>query len=166
MDRKDLVKEIQRVRKNLTRRFARIEKRFGDSPALASFKNLNLDLSVRGKSEKELRALLGELNYYEGLKTSSVKGTETYKIKFEKLEKILKADENLQNKFWTLYSKFVEENGLIEKYKYDVFDIIYNELLNNSSEDEIREKINKMFEENYNEEEFEKEDKVTLDDII
>lgn len=153
--RKLLVKEIQRLRKNVIRRFTNIKRKYGESPALASWEKANLDTNIKGKSNKELQNLLSNLRYYNSLKTSSIKGVENYKKKFEHIEAALNqyktADGSnpVKKKFYELYNKFVEENHLIDKYKYEVMELINNMMAFGESDEDIRDEVENLYNQLY-----------------
>lgn len=151
MNIKNIKKEIKRLSTNLVRRFSNIEKRFGASPALHSWQKANLDLKISGKSKKELNELLNNLRYFNSLKTSSVKGVKHYLATFGSIQDTLQQiSPEAKNMFFEIYNKMVEENHLIEKYKYQVFNLITDLMVFGiKDEQKIMKEIRELFDELY-----------------
>lgn len=155
-NRAETVKEIQKLRKNIVRRVERVKTKYGTTPAVASFEEKNLDLGVRGKSEAELKGLLNELRYFDRLRTLNMSGAKHYAKTFKEIEASLDTFERKNGKnptkdrFWRLYSQFVEENQLLENYKYKVFETIHERVSKKGYTDkQIKQAVDKLFESEY-----------------
>ena len=148
--------------RNLKRRFATLEIKVNqtgqESPALKQWQGKidrgTLKLTTRKLTKTELEAQHRELVYLNTLKTSRVKGYKNYVNKWkptiDQLKSIGGAD-------------LVDENGLIAKYKYELFEIISDGLINNLSDEEIRRRVMEKFDEIYErDQEVELEDKITF----
>ena len=143
---KQLAKENQRLLKNLKRRIERIKRKYGETSAVKNFEELT-NKTTRGLTASELRKQHRKLTYISGLSTSTVKGTKRYKQKFEKIESTFNFDKKLKDTFWSIYDKFTEENVLLEKFKYEIFDTI-NEYMNQGmDEEQIIENLKKIYNE-------------------
>lgn len=142
-----LAKENQKLLKNIKRRFANLERKYGSTIAIETFRKRNIPLTTRGLSLKDLQQQHRNLTYISSLKTSTVKGQKQYEKSFKPIENALK-DTNVSDKFFELYNKFIEENRWMEKYKYEIFDTLLEEINENKSDEEIfnsiKEKINDL----------------------
>ncbi len=168
---KELAYQNQRLLRNLKRRFATLKVRVNqtgeESPALKQWQGKidrgTLKLTTRNLTKTELEAQHRELVYLNTLKTSRVKGYKNYVNKWKPTIDQLKSigGSDLVDDFYTLYNKLVEENGLIAKYKYELFEIISDGLINNLSDEEIRRRVMEKFDEIY-----ERDQEVELEDKI
>ena len=151
MNVKALKKEIKRLSTNLVRRFSNIKRIYGESPALYSWQKANIDYKVSNKNEKELKAILNNLKYFNSLKTSSVKGVKRYLETFGEIQNVLQQfPVETKNMFFEIYNKMVEENHLIEKYKYEVFNTIADLMVFGiKDEEKIMTEIRDLFDELY-----------------
>lgn len=126
--RADLEKEVKRLYKNVSRRIERV-RALEDAPtyAVKDFDEAtkNFSGSTKGMTMKDLLDLERDLEYINDLKTSSVKGAlkakETFKPIADKLDNFSKTT---KDKFWELYGKFMETVNIMDKYKYNVMDIV------------------------------------------
>ena len=170
---KELARQNQRLLRNLKRRFATIKEKVNltgeESPALKQYEGKlergTLKLTTRNLTKAELEAQHRELTYLNTLKTSRVKGYKNYINKWKPTIDNLKriGGKDLVDNFYSLYNKLVEENGLIAKYKYELFEIISDGLINNLSDEEIRKRVMEKFDEIYDSnQEVELEDKIVL----
>lgn len=143
---KRLIKEIQRIKHNLERSLKRVSKHEirlkTTSPARTKFEQIG-KISVANKNLKELKKLRRKLMYVKGLKTSKVKGFKRYVNVFGDVLHDLPKD--LKDKFWEIYNKSVEENNLWNDFKYELMVEINESLKNGASEEEINDRINKLF---------------------
>lgn len=146
MDRKEAVKDIQRLRRNIERRLSNISKpkNYGTSNrAVSSYGKIDRS-SLRGKSVDELKAIRRDLLNFNQKQFSRVKGYEKYQ-NFENTFNEL--DEDVQDEVWTLYDKFVEEKRFLQKYKYDVLREISEGKMKNKSDRTIRKNVGKLYDE-------------------
>ena len=126
--RADLEKEVKRLYKNVSRRIERV-RALEDAPtyAVKDFDEAtkNFSGSTKGMTMKDLLDLERDLEYINDLKTSSVKGAlkakETFKPIADKLDTFSKST---KDKFWELYGKFMETVNIMDKYKYNVMDVV------------------------------------------
>lgn len=147
--RADLEKEVKRLYKNVSRRIERV-RALEDAPtyAVKDFDEAtkNFSGSTKGMTMKDLLDLERDLEYINDLKTSSVKGAlkakETFKPIADKLDTFSKTT---KDKFWELYGKFMETLNIMDKYKYDVMDIVMDYTTAGVSVDEAVEEMQKKF---------------------
>lgn len=84
---------------------------------------------LKALSRSELLTRLRDIQYIESLKSSSVKGaTHSAKIFGEVEQKLKSLSSDTQSQFWSIYSKVIEENRVFQNYKYEIFDIIIDEV--------------------------------------
>ena len=130
-----LVKEIRRVNKNLSRRLTRIEKRGLEAStfALNKYKDLKGRLptgrELRKLDKKQLQSFYRDIKYISNLKSSTVKGALATKNKFEPIRE--------QEKFWEIYGKLYETNATMEKFKYEIFNESIDEVFGATETDKI-----------------------------
>ena len=121
------VKELRDVYSKLRARVQRVERRFGKTPAIQEYYNRGLNkLSTKGKTIEDIAKLRIDVEYIEGLKTTTVKGAKTYDENVAKWIDMYENDKGSYNRMMMLYNRMVEENELVEKYKYQVMEEIYN----------------------------------------
>lgn len=140
MNRKQLAKENQRLARNIKRRLARLDKKYGEESFFVRKLNkmpLNI-FGTRGKSIEELKKQYRELRYLDELKTSYVKGQKNFDTFWNDIKNY---GYEAYDKFSRLYNRFVEENGMLEKYKYEIVDKIADFAEQGLSEYEIRQNI-------------------------
>ena len=95
---------------------------------------------------QELLNLERDLEYIDNLKTSRVKGALKAKETFEPIADKLKSySKETQSKFWELYGKFMETLNIMDKYKYDVMDIVMDYTTAGVSVDEAMKEMQKKF---------------------
>lgn len=159
MERKEAVKDIQRLRKNIERRLSNISKanNYGTSNRAVSSYNKIDRTSLRGKSVEELRQIRRDLMGFNEKQFSRVKGYGKYQ-EFENTFEDL--DEDTRNEVWTLYDKFVEEKRFLQKYKYEVLKEISEGKENGLSDRKIRNNVNNIYNSLLTEEERYKEEQM------
>ena len=144
---KQIAKENQRLLKNIKRRVKTLESKYGETIATKKFASLK-NKTTRNLSAKELREQRRDLLYINNLKTSTVRGFKSFKKNFESIAERM-TNKDFKDLFWDIYGKMVEENKLLEKYKYELFDSI-EELINDGiNEDKIIEKLHDLYNEDY-----------------
>ena len=143
-----LVKEIRRVNKNLSRRLTRIEKRGLEVSTFAlnkynDFKEkLPVGRELRKLDKKQLQSLYRDVKYISNLKSSTVKGALSTKNKFEPIrDKLNTLSKTQQEKFWEIYGKLYETNATMEKFKYEIFDESIDEVFGATETDKIVKEI-------------------------
>lgn len=147
--RADLEKEVKRLYRNVSRRIEKV-RALENAPtyAVKDFDEAtkNFSGSTKGMSMQELLNLERDLEYINDLKTSSVRGAlkakETFKPIADKLESYSK---ETQSKFWELYGKFMETLNIMDKYKYDVMDIVMDYTTAGVSIDEALKEMQNKF---------------------
>ena len=147
--RADLEKEVKRLYKNVSRRIEKV-RALENAPTYAVKDFDEATKNYTGRTSKmsmqELLNLERDLEYIDNLKTSSVKGAlkakETFKPIADKLEKFSK---DTQYQFWALYGKFMETLNIMDKYKYDVMDIVMDYTTAGVSVDEAMKEMQKKF---------------------
>ena len=147
--RADLEKEVKRLYRNVSRRIEKV-RALENAPTYAVKDFDEATKNYTGRTSKmpmqELLNLERDLEYIDNLKTSSVKGAlkakETFKPIADKLEKFSK---DTQYQFWALYGKFMETLNVMDKYKYDVMDIVMDYTTAGVSVDEAMKEMQKKF---------------------
>lgn len=147
--RADLEKEVKRLYRNVSRRIEKV-RALENAPTYAVKDFDEATKNYTGRTSKmsmqELLNLERDLEYIDNLKTSSVKGAlkakETFKPIADKLEKFSK---DAQYQFWALYGKFMETLNVMDKYKYDVMDIVMDYTTAGVSVDEAVKEMQKKF---------------------
>ena len=147
--RADLEKEVKRLYRNVSRRIEKV-RALENAPTYAVKDFDEATKNYTGRTSKmsmqELLNLERDLEYIDNLKTSSVKGAlkakETFKPIADKLEKFSK---DTQYQFWALYGKFMETLNVMDKYKYDVMDIVMDYTTAGVSVDEAVKEMQKKF---------------------
>ena len=139
-----LVKEIRRVNKNLSRRLTRIEKRGLEVSTFAlnkynDFKEkLPVGRELRKLDKKQLQSLYRDVKYISNLKSSTVKGALSTKNKFEPIrDRLNTLSKTQQEKFWEIYGKLYETNATMEKFKYEIFNESIDEVFGATETDRI-----------------------------
>ena len=147
--RADLEKEVKRLYRNVSRRIEKVRAlEIAPTYAVKDFDEATKNYTGRTSkmSMQELLNLERDLEYIDNLKTSSVKGAlkakETFKPIADKLEKFSK---DTQYQFWALYGKFMETLNVMDKYKYDVMDIVMDYTTAGVSVDEAVKEMQKKF---------------------
>lgn len=148
LTRSETIKEIQRIRKNLSARLKRIE---GDENlpqfAVEGFKKLSkrVDFSKLGKlTDKELTTVLRDIKYISDLKSSNVLGAQYVQNVYIPIKQKLDAlSPDLRASAWRAFESIQGETSkLVERFKYEIVgtatDYIYGAADN---EDTIRDII-------------------------
>ena len=147
--RADLEKEVKRLYKNVSRRIEKV-RALEDVPtyAVKDFDEATKNFSgkTKGMTMKDLLDLERDLEYINDLKTSRVKGAlkakETFKPIADKLDTFSKST---KDKFWELYGKFMETVNIMDKYKYNVMDVVMDYTTAGISVDEAVKEMQKKF---------------------
>lgn len=157
-DKSELIKEIQRLERNIRKRVENIEAR-EDLPQFGaeSFRKYEkrkankLDgKKLTSLSEKDLTTLYRDISYLNDLKSLSIKGAEYAKEKYLPIKNMLETfSPNMKEKFREAYSKLVSNYGLTDKYfKYEVQGAEIELMLSGQSNtDEIYRRIKELFDE-------------------
>lgn len=164
---KELAKQVQRLLRNIKRRLLTISSKGLESPATNKFISMVesgvIPLSTRNLSRMQLINSLRNLKYIQSLKTSYTKGARQWTNKIKPIfDRLVNNGITSKNDFFKLYNKLVEENALLEKYKYDVWDIIEKGIENGEPDEVIRNKVMDLLNEIYNKEEVSMEDIITF----
>lgn len=103
-------------------------------------------------SDEMVKTIFRDLKYIESLKTSTLEGareaTKTYGDTKRFLDSL---SEEKQKQFWDIYNRAYKNLSptLIERFKYDVFGVVTNEMLLGQDVEEIFEKIVEAFDRAY-----------------
>lgn len=123
--RTEAVREFREAYNKLKARMQRIEKRFGTSPALKEYYDRGLGkASTKGKTIEEIAKMKDNVEYISGLKTSTVKGVEAYEQSIAPLLDLYDSNRDVYDQIMYIYNRMVEENQILEKFKYEVLDMI------------------------------------------
>lgn len=148
---KDLRREFSKEFRNVQRRMVNIERRSETASQIAvnKFKEFRKSLPSdwRFATDEDLRKYFSDLRYISNLKSATVKGAVRTKARFGPIERELEfVSPLLKEKFWASYQKLVEENILLEKYKYEIMDAVKTAVVNQAQEpDEILRVINELY---------------------
>ena len=140
-DYKTILKESQRLYKNISRRIKNIMK-YGDNlPQYAvhkwkEFKDKFPERITKRLEPKKLVSIYRDLKYINALKTSTIKGAKrTQKVFVPVKEKLNVLSKSAQDKFWDIYSKLYEHTATMERFKYELFDTIVDYTYKGTDED-------------------------------
>lgn len=173
---KTIQSDIFKLRHNISRRLARIEKSGTHTQYYEKIKSdyEKLLYTTKGLDLSQLRNLRQELRYINSLKSTTIKGTKETIVNQEKLKDLYKDIEQrslsqdkdaLKNEIKqidVLYNRLVEENGIWEKFRYQIKeDISYLKYNRNMSEVEIYETLKTKLDNLYRE-----YDELDLEDYI
>lgn len=101
----------------------------------------------KSMDDKTLRTYYRDLKYIDNLKTSTVKGaTETHEMLKDFYGMYGALSDETQDKFWSVYKQLYERTGgLIERYKYEVFDTAIMDMFSGDSVENIVENLYKLY---------------------
>lgn len=148
----------------------RFEKKgFTSSPSFQKFKTIDMTAPAN-KTKKQLLNQYRDLLYVNQLKTSTIKGYKEYMKTAQSFFGVKKSKEelikNLKNNplFSSLYNRMINENGMLEKFKYGVMGTIDDlvEHANTFNEKELY----KILQERYDVEYEEKNDDILTGDKL
>ena len=148
--RTEAVRQFREAYNKLKARMKRIEKRFGTSPALEEYKSRGLgNASTKGKSIEDIAKMRDNVEYISGLKTSTVKGVEAYEQSIAPLLELYNSNRDVYDKIMYIYNRMVEENQILEKFKYEVLDMIADLSMREVSVKEIYEVAEQFYRDLY-----------------
>ena len=144
IERDDLIKESQRLYRNISRRLKRIQE-IEKAPeyALINFRKLQekYPRDIRKLDDKELKSFYRQVKYIDELKSSRIENINKMKETWTPIEEALKIfSKEAKDKFWEIYGK-IYENAPNERYKYDVFSVIQQKMMYGEDVDDIAEQI-------------------------
>ena len=157
-EKSELIKEIQRLERNIRKRVEHIESR-EDLPQFGaeSFRKYEkrkankLDKKrLTSLSEKDLTTLYRDIKYLNDLRSLNIKGAEYAKEKYLPIKNMLETfSPDMREKFKEAYSKLVSNYALTDKYfKYEVQGAEMELMLSGQSNtDEIYRRIKELFDE-------------------
>lgn len=139
-------------------RINRLQKLGINTPAVESFNKVKSKMYTQGKTLNELRATFYQARYQLGLKTSTVSGA---KKVAKALNTRLGGDSEAIDihKFWDVYNKYQEANGITFKYTGDsekIQRMLYQLMVDNAEMDfddlmtEFSERLTKLYEDDEN----------------
>lgn len=94
-----------------------------------------LDVFTTGKTKKQLLKQFRDLKYFLQLKTSTITGYKKHQEFIEKRFKDLTKEQ--YDKIMNIYNKAVNENIMAEKFKYQIYDYLKEEILTKGDIDEF-----------------------------
>lgn len=157
--RDELLKESRLLYQQLNREFRLIEKE--KTPVLKDaynrFHQFKKDFKYADfskYSDKMVKDLYRDLKYIQGLKSSTLEGAKESVETFGDTKKFLESlSQEKQKQFWDIYNRAYKNLSptLIERFKYDVFGVVSNEMLLGQNIDDIFEKIQEAFDNAYEE---------------
>lgn len=124
--------------------------------AVEHMKKLELkfrDKSVSNMSRQEMISVYRELKYISQLKTSTVEGAIKSADVFSPIaDKLQSFSPELKRKFWEVFGKSYEENRLLDRFKYEIFEHIIDEVNSATDTDELTAKVLQAYQETVEEE--------------
>lgn len=146
LDRQKIKKDIRNLKAKIRVRLKNIEKRFGsNAEPLSSYKKLDL-ASIKGANDAQLFHQRRVLEQFNKKQFTRVRGYKHYKEWYAEVNpKGLYSDSETEKRMWELYNKYVEENKIAEKYKYETLQIISEEIEDGSTEEEIHNRLNELY---------------------
>lgn len=155
--RDELLKESRLLYKKLNAQMKEISK--SKEPLLLDaynrFKDFKKDFKYNDFSkytDNLVRDMHRDLNYIDSLKSSSLEGAKESAKTFGETKKILESmSKEKQADFWSTYDKAYKElmPTLTEKFKYDIFNVITNEMLLGQTTEDILEKLQESLDRAY-----------------
>lgn len=144
LNREELIGEVARLNRNLSRRLKNISKIPNDyrleNDALSKYEKLKNETNKTPSkmSDKELRSYYRDLKYIDSLKTASYKGAVSAANNFKSFEKHMSyLSPNTRDKLWGIYGKLYERHGdVIDRFKYNIFDLIDRKVIGGDMDDE------------------------------
>lgn len=120
------VKELRNVYAKLRARVNRVQAKYGETPAIEEYYKRGLDkLSTKGLELEDINNLRIDIDYISSLKTTYMEGAEHYSKYVSEWVELYENDRGMYNRIMMLYNRLVEENELVEKFKYQVIEDIY-----------------------------------------
>jgi hypothetical protein len=148
--RAEAVRQLRDSLNKLRARVKRVEKRFGVTPALQEYYKRGLDkLSTKNKTLEELGKMQADIDYISGLKTTYVEGARAYDEHIAPLLEVYKVDKDTYDKIMYIYNRMVEEYGILEKFKYQVLDMVSDMAMVGATTKEIAEVVRDMYDQMY-----------------
>lgn len=147
------VQDLRREYQNLKRRIQNIEKKYGKTvPAVEQYYEKGLDkLSTKGKSIEKLGELRKDIDYLSGLSTSTLKGAENF---IQHIEPIISLYDDpftrgVYDTIMTMYNRMVEEVGILEKFKYQILDMVSELVMEDVDKEKIADTVRQYYREIY-----------------
>lgn len=145
------VKELRNAYAKLRARVSRVQAKYGETPAIEEYYNRGLDkLSTKNLEIEDINKLKIDVDYISSLKTTYMAGAERYDKYVAKWVDMYENDRSTYNRVMMLYNRMVEENELVEKFKYQVIEDIYTMVeKEGATNKEIYIKVREAFNEMY-----------------
>lgn len=148
--RAEAVKNLRDSLNKLRARIKRVEARYGKTPSIEEYYKRQLDkLSTRNKSLEEIGKMQEEVDYISGLKTTYVEGAGAFEEHIQPLIELYEVDKDTYNKIYYIYNRMVEEYAILEKFKYQVLDLIGDMAMSERTSKEIYEVVRDFYDELY-----------------
>lgn len=145
--RKELTNNIQKMFNKLKDRIPRVEARYGKTFGVSEFYNRGLDTrSVKGLSMEELSKLYRDVSYVEGLGTTSIAGVKHLENVIQPILDLKDVNENIPREIFEIYGRLVEENGMLEHFKYQVLETVADLVVGGFTKKEIADNIRSLYE--------------------
>lgn len=139
---KRVIKNIQRMKRNIINRLQRLEKKYGETLYIHNLKvefqeRFNFKISDIKEYDK-LIEVESELEYWNDYRQSTyIKGYEEYMNIKNKI-----SDYGIdESKIWSLYDKFVQERRFEQNYKYAIAGQIAEYMNEGLTDEQIRNRI-------------------------
>ena len=103
-------------------------------------------------SDEMVRNIYRDLTHINSLKSSTLEGALRSAETFGTTKKFLESlSEEKQKQFWDIYDKAYKNllPSLVDKYKYEVFDVLTNEMMLGQNPEDVFEKIQEAFDRAY-----------------
>lgn len=143
----DLRKEYQKLRN----RIERIKDKYGDEiPAVKSYYEAGLDkFSTKGKDLDAIVKLREQVDYVSNLRTAKMTGSgiKDYITYVEPVIELYKSPEtrDVYDKITNMYNRMVEEMNILEKFKYQVLEMLTDLFMADVNPAEIADTVRRAY---------------------
>lgn len=139
-----LVKEIQSLRQKITKRLSTIQKHYGvGAHPILSYQKLDKK-SLYGLNTAQLLHQKRLLKQFNEKQFTRLSGYKKY-LNWEKDLGIKVSTEKDEKRMWEIYNRYVEEHQFVEQYKYEVLQVISEEVEVGSGIVDIHNKLEELF---------------------
>ncbi len=137
MTEEQMRKEIRRVLRQVGRNAKEIEAAASvsfDIPTYAvehlkDFRRQIKKISIKRATGRTLRNYYRDINYIAGLKSATVEGAMEMSYGIQPIVRAVKAlPEEEEKAFWRVYDKAYSEDALMQHYKYEILDTVYQSM--------------------------------------
>lgn len=150
LTREGQLQEIRRLWKNLKRRTANITAAGGDLPTTAvdAVNELKRTLppTFAEMSDADLTKTLRQMRYIDQLKGSSVRGAKEVRARWTPIQNRLDdMSEEQRNDVWAIYSDLYNYNPTLQRFRYEIINMIIDKQFAGYTRSQTYEEIKKMY---------------------